>query len=67
MYVLLGNTLTAANTFTLISLFQILQEPLRSLPQAINALIEANVSMKRMQKFLLTDEVMMDCIEYTES
>jgi ABC-type multidrug transport system fused ATPase/permease subunit len=32
MYVLLGNQLTAANTFTLISLFQILQEPLRSLP-----------------------------------
>lgn len=63
MYVLLGNDLTPSNTFTLISLFQILQEPLRSLPQSINALIEANVSMKRMQKFLLCDEIMSDCIE----
>lgn len=32
MYIFLGNDLTPSNTFTLISLFSILQEPLKSLP-----------------------------------
>ncbi|CAD8112763.1 unnamed protein product [Paramecium primaurelia] len=62
IYVAIGNDLTPANTFAIISLFQSLQGPLLFLPMAINALIETNISFKRIQRFLLTNELMNDCI-----
>ncbi|CAD8155775.1 unnamed protein product [Paramecium pentaurelia] len=62
IYVAIGNNLTPANTFAIISLFQSLQGPLLFLPMALNALIEANISFKRVQGFLLTKELMNDCI-----
>ncbi|CAD8103784.1 unnamed protein product [Paramecium sonneborni] len=62
IYVAIGNDLTPANTFAIISLFQSLQGPLLFLPMAINALIESNISFKRVSKFLLTNELMNDCI-----
>ncbi|KAL4503360.1 hypothetical protein ABPG72_000966 [Tetrahymena utriculariae] len=51
-YVLLGNEMTPVKAFTIISIFSILQEPIRSLPQIINSLIETYVSIKRMEKYL---------------
>ncbi|CAD8129121.1 unnamed protein product [Paramecium sonneborni] len=61
IYVAIGNDLTPANTFAIISLFQSLQGPLLFLPMALNALIEANISFQRVQRFLLTKELMNDC------
>jgi len=52
LYVSLGNTLTAAEAFTAISLFNILRFPLAMLPNVINNLVEARVSLKRIQDFL---------------
>ncbi|KAM3141562.1 hypothetical protein pb186bvf_006426 [Paramecium bursaria] len=64
IFVSIGNDLTPSKTFAIISLFQMLQQPLLFLPMALNALIEANISLRRIQNFLLTEERMMDCIEY---
>lgn len=57
MYSLLDNTLDAATAFTALSLFNVLRFPLNMLPQVISSLVEANVSVKRMQKYLLAEEV----------
>eukprot|EP00238_Polyblepharides_amylifera_P013256 CAMPEP_0196578562 /NCGR_PEP_ID=MMETSP1081-20130531/7432_1 /TAXON_ID=36882 /ORGANISM="Pyramimonas amylifera, Strain CCMP720" /LENGTH=1552 /DNA_ID=CAMNT_0041897827 /DNA_START=34 /DNA_END=4692 /DNA_ORIENTATION=+ len=56
-YVRLGNTLTAAEAFTALSLFNILRFPLAMLPNVINNLVEANVSLKRIQDFLEGEEL----------
>ncbi|KAL4454971.1 hypothetical protein ABPG74_006353 [Tetrahymena malaccensis] len=56
-YVLLGNEMTPVRAFTIISIFSILQEPIRSLPQIINSLIETYVSVKRMEKYLSQQEI----------
>ena len=56
-YVMLGNTLTAATAFTAISLFNILRFPLAMLPNVINNLVEANVSLKRIQDFLESEDL----------
>ena len=66
MFILLGNFLDAANAFALIGLFQVLQGPLLMLPMIINSLIEAMISMNRVQKFLLTEEIMTGCIDYDQ-
>lgn len=49
--------LDAATAFTALSLFNVLRFPLNMLPQVISSLVEANVSVKRMQKYLLAEEV----------
>ncbi|EAS00380.2 ABC transporter C family protein (macronuclear) [Tetrahymena thermophila SB210] len=51
-YVLLGNQMTPVKAFTIISIFSVLQEPIRSLPVIISNLIETYVSIKRMEKYL---------------
>ncbi|KAL4482732.1 hypothetical protein ABPG73_021392 [Tetrahymena malaccensis] len=56
-YVLLGNKMTAVNAFTVISIFSILYEPIRTLPLVINSLTETYVSIKRIEKFLSSQEI----------
>eukprot|EP00794_Sanderia_malayensis_P019839 gene19839-21781_t len=56
-YVLLGNKLTAAKVFTSMSLFTILIGPLNAFPWVINGLMEAWVSVKRINRFLTLHEV----------
>ncbi|OXA59126.1 Multidrug resistance-associated protein 7 [Folsomia candida] len=55
-YVMLGNQLTASKVFTSIALFNILINPLNSLPWVLNGLVEAWVSIKRINKFLQEEE-----------
>ena len=55
-YVLLGHELTAARVFTSIALFNILIMPLNSFPWVINGLVEAWVSIKRLQKYIELQE-----------
>ena len=45
-----GNQLTAATTFTTVALLNMLIGPLNTFPWVLNGLIEAWVSMKRVQK-----------------
>lgn len=47
--VLLGNPLTAASTFTSVALLNMLIGPLNAFPWVLNGLIEAWVSLKRVQ------------------
>ncbi|CAD8136284.1 unnamed protein product [Paramecium pentaurelia] len=63
VYILLQYNLSPAETFSIISLFSILQQSASALPSFINQIIEANISIKRIQNFLLTDELMNDCIQ----
>ena len=56
VYIALGNQLTAATAFTALSLFNILRFPLTMLPNVINNVVEASVSIRRIREFLLTEE-----------
>ncbi|XP_078352062.1 ATP-binding cassette sub-family C member 10-like isoform X2 [Oculina patagonica] len=51
-YALLGNKLTAAKVFTSVALFNMLISPLNAFPWVLNGLMEAWVSVKRLQAFL---------------
>ncbi|CAF3670190.1 unnamed protein product [Rotaria socialis] len=51
-YTLLGNQLTPAKVFTSLALFALLISPLNAFPWVINGLVEANVSLKRVQRFM---------------
>ena len=56
IYVMLGNTLTAAKVFTAVALFSMLTGPLNAFPWVLNGLIEAGVSIKRLEQFLSLPE-----------
>lgn len=55
-YVISGNKLEVANALTSLALFEILRFPLFMLPNVINRLVEASISMNRVRSFLLSDE-----------
>lgn len=65
-YGLLGNVLTPTKVFTALALFNQLRFPLVFLPLLLNNLAEGKVSLVRLTKFLLTDEVQ-DYVERDES
>merc|ERR1711871_1343624 len=56
-YVLLGNQLHVANALTALALFNIMRFPLNVLPNVVNSVLEALVSVERVQSFLLLDEI----------
>ena len=56
-YTWLGNDMSAAEAFTTIMLFRILQYPMRLLPTAISQLIQIWTSIQRIEKFLLSEEI----------
>jgi len=49
--------LDAEIAFTALALFNVLRMPLNLLPQVISSVVEANVSVKRLQKYLLSEQV----------
>uniref|UniRef100_A0A668A935 ATP-binding cassette, sub-family C (CFTR/MRP), member 10 n=1 Tax=Myripristis murdjan TaxID=586833 RepID=A0A668A935_9TELE len=51
-YVLLGHELTAAKVFTTLALVGMLILPLNSFPWVLNGVLEAKVSLERIQRFL---------------
>jgi ATP-binding cassette, subfamily C (CFTR/MRP), member 10 len=50
LYVLLGNRLSASVVFTSLALFGVLLAPLNSFPWVVNGVVEAWVSVGRLQK-----------------
>ncbi|XP_061583426.1 ATP-binding cassette sub-family C member 10 [Cololabis saira] len=50
-YVLLGNQLTAAKVFTTLALVGMLIVPLNAFPWVLNGILEAKVSLQRIQRF----------------
>ena len=57
VYIGLGNTLDLDIAFTVMALLNIIKAPLRAMPQFVGQLIEFQVSMGRIQEFLLTSEI----------
>jgi len=55
-YVFSGNDLDVATALTSVALFDILRFPLFMLPQIINRIVEAGVSLERVRSFLLCEE-----------
>uniref|UniRef100_A0A3Q3ALX2 ATP-binding cassette sub-family C member 10 n=1 Tax=Kryptolebias marmoratus TaxID=37003 RepID=A0A3Q3ALX2_KRYMA len=51
MYVLLGHQLTAAKVFTTVALVGMLIIPLNAFPWVLNSILEAKVSLERIQRF----------------
>ncbi|XP_035519694.1 canalicular multispecific organic anion transporter 2 isoform X1 [Morone saxatilis] len=52
-----NNILDAEKAFVSLSLFNILRFPLNMLPQVISSIVQASVSLKRIQSFLSHDEL----------
>uniref|UniRef100_A0A3B3WE55 ATP-binding cassette, sub-family C (CFTR/MRP), member 3 n=1 Tax=Poecilia mexicana TaxID=48701 RepID=A0A3B3WE55_9TELE len=57
------NVLDAEKAFVSLSLFNILRFPLNMLPQVISSLVQASVSLKRIQNFLSHDELDPDSVD----
>ncbi|XP_040856624.1 ATP-binding cassette sub-family C member 3 isoform X2 [Ochotona curzoniae] len=58
-----NNILDAEKAFVSVSLFNILKVPLNMLPQLISNLTQTSVSLKRIQNFLIQDELDPQCVE----
>ncbi|PHU29058.1 ABC transporter C family member 2 [Capsicum chinense] len=56
VFSLLGGDLTPARAFTALSLFALLRFPLFMLPNIITQVVNANVSLKRLEDLLLAEE-----------
>ncbi|KAM7270988.1 hypothetical protein ACFE04_030202 [Oxalis oulophora] len=56
MFTLLGGDLTPARAFTSLSLFAVLRFPLFMLPNIITQVVNANVSLKRLEELLSAEE-----------
>jgi len=61
--ILMQIELTPGRVFTAISTFRILQEPLRSFPQLLTVAAQAVVSLRRLEKYLHSDEVNAEAVE----
>ncbi|KAG6582881.1 ATP-binding Cassette (ABC) Superfamily [Phytophthora cinnamomi] len=55
-YVKLGNTLDVGTALTSLALFNILRFPLFMLPQVLNSIVEASVSVDRLSSYLQEEE-----------
>jgi ATP-binding cassette, subfamily C (CFTR/MRP), member 1 len=53
---LLGNRLDIATALTSLALFKLLRFPLFMFPQVINNVVEATVSVERIQSYLLAKD-----------
>ncbi|XP_030629091.1 canalicular multispecific organic anion transporter 2 [Chanos chanos] len=58
-----NNVLDAEKAFVSLALFNILRFPLNMLPQVISSIVQAGVSLKRIQSFLCHDELDPDSID----
>ena len=56
-YIGLGSTLSLDIAFTVISVLNIISNPMRTLPMFLGSLIDLTVSLNRIQDFLIIDEI----------
>jgi hypothetical protein len=64
LFVLTGGILTAPRTFSIMSLYAYIQFYLQFLPSSISITLESFNAMKRIQSFLLAEEIDTSCITY---
>ncbi|XP_028267253.1 multidrug resistance-associated protein 1 isoform X2 [Parambassis ranga] len=67
VYVLIDehNVLDAQKAFVSLALFNILRFPLNMLPMVISSMVQASVSLKRLQVFLSHEELQEDSVDHT--
>ncbi|CDW87468.1 abc transporter [Stylonychia lemnae] len=65
-YIGYGGKLDLKTTFTILTFFNLIKEPLRSVPLFFGELAETLVSMRRIQKFLKSDEINSSIVSQTD-
>jgi ABC-type multidrug transport system fused ATPase/permease subunit len=63
VYFLCGNTMSLGNAFACMQVLFAIDDPIRWIPQFIGILMEFLVSMRRIQKFLLWDEINTELVQ----